>query len=175
MNTRFLYLLLATATAPTRPVKALLSAMQQRSHIKLSDLSSAWKVLPQRMVEIPLTAPVSRPPEGMVRIPAGNFKLEVEEASVWGNDGLGVQYPWEDKPTEKHSKELALKSFYIDKIPVTCAEFKRFLDATHYRPAGSEYYFPQARQLNQHGKYWLLADSTDRSATIGFRCIVDAE
>jgi formylglycine-generating enzyme required for sulfatase activity len=297
---------LATAAVPVRQVKTLLAAMQQRSHINLGDLSSEWKVLSQRMVEIPLTTTVSRPSEGMVRIPAGNFKFEVEEASIWRNDGMGVQYPWEDKPKEKHSKELSLKSFYIDKTPVTCAEFKRFLETTHYRPrdshnflrnwvegafpqgwarkpvtwvsisdarayakwagkrlphewewqyaaqgtdgrlypwgnqkdttrvppfeqtrrqrpptdvdaypqgaspfgvldlagnvwqwtdefqdehnraailrggsyyrpAGSEYYFPQTRQLNQHGKYWLLADSTDRSATIGFRCLVDAE
>jgi formylglycine-generating enzyme required for sulfatase activity len=296
---------LATAASPTRPVKALLAAMQQQSPIKLSDLSSEWMGLTQQMVEIPLTPPVSRPPEGMVRIPAGSFKFEVEWVMRWENEGA-VQYPWEEKPSQKHSHELSMKSFYIDKTPVTCAEFKRFLDATHYRPkdshnflrgwvngsfpqdwakkpvtwvsindarayakwagkrlphewewqyaaqgidgrlypwgnekddtrvppfeqtrdqrlptdvdaypqgaspfgvldlvgnvwqwtdefhdehnraailrggsyyrpAGSEYYFPQARQLNQHGKYWLLADSTDRSATIGFRCVVDAE
>jgi formylglycine-generating enzyme required for sulfatase activity len=29
---------------------------------------------------------------------------------------------------------MNLKSFYIDKYPVTNAEFKRFLDAAHYRP-----------------------------------------
>jgi iron(II)-dependent oxidoreductase len=29
--------------------------------------------------------------------------------------------------------------------------------------------------LNQHGKYLLLAPGMDRSATIGFRCVSDAE
>jgi formylglycine-generating enzyme required for sulfatase activity len=298
--------ILATAGSPAQPVEALLAAMRQRSRIKLSDLSSEWKVLTQRMVEIAPTPPASLPPEGMVRIPAGNFKFVVEWAMRWRNEGAGVQYPWEDKPTFRHSHEMAMKPFFIDRTPVTCAEFKRFLDATHYqpkdghnfvrnwvdgsfpegwarkpvtwisledarayakwagkrlphewewqyaaqgsdgrlypwgnekddtrmppfeqtrdqrpptdvdaypqgaspfgvldmvgnvwqwtdefhdehnraaivrggsyyRPAGSGYYFPQARQLNQHGKYWLLAESTDRSATIGFRCVVDAE
>jgi iron(II)-dependent oxidoreductase len=217
-----------------------------------------------------------------------------------------VQYPWEKKPSLKHKHTLSMKPFYIDKSPVTCAEFKRFLEVTHYRPkdnvnflrswvngayptgwankpvtwvsledarayakwagkrlphewewqyaaqgtdgrlypwgndqdasrtppfekrreqrpptdvdaypqgaspfgvvdlvgnvwqwtdefrdehtraailkGGSYYhpdrsmwYFPQARQLNQHGKYLLLAPSIDRSATIGFRCVVDAK
>jgi formylglycine-generating enzyme required for sulfatase activity len=297
---------LATASSPTRPVKKLLAAMRQRAHIKLSDLSGEWKVLPQQMIEIPRTPPVSRPPEGMVRIPASTFKFEVEGVLRWKTEGLDVQYPWEDKPSLKHSHEMEIKSFCIDQTPVTCAEFKRFLDATgyrpkdyhnflrpwtngnfpegwarkpvtwvslndarayakwagkrlphewewqyaaqgtdgrlypwgndkdagrippfeqsrdqrpptdvdaypqgaspfgvldlvgnvwqwtdefrdehsraaivrggsYYRPAGSVYYFPQARQLNQHGKYWLLADSTDRSAMIGFRCVADAE
>ena len=29
---------------------------------------------------------------------------------------------------------IHVKSFWIDKYPVTNAEFKKFLDATHYRP-----------------------------------------
>ncbi|HZK95622.1 MAG TPA: SUMF1/EgtB/PvdO family nonheme iron enzyme [Prolixibacteraceae bacterium] len=298
--------ILATEASPVRPVKALLAAMQQRSRIKLNDLSNEWKVLPQQIVEITSTTPVSNPPKGMIQIPAGKFKFEVEGMLNWNNEGVDVQYPWEDKPSLKHSHDMSIKSFYIDTTPVTCDEFKRFMDATHYRPkdshnflrnwvngslpqdwakkpvtwvsledarvyakwahkrlpnewewqyaaqgtdgrlypwgnekddtrmppfeqtrdqrpptdvdaypqgaspfgvidmvgnvwqwtneyrdehnraavlrggsyyrpAGSEYYFPQALQLNQHGKYWLLTDSTDRSATIGFRCAVDAE
>jgi hypothetical protein len=37
------------------------------------------------------------------------------------------------------------------------------------------WYFPQAYKLNEHGKYLLIASSTDRSATVGFRCVVDGE
>jgi iron(II)-dependent oxidoreductase len=219
---------------------------------------------------------------------------------------LDVQYPWEDKPSRTHDHEMFIQAFYMDKTPVTCAQFKGFLDASHYqpedshnflrpwiggnypagwsnkpvtwvsledarayakwagkrlpqewewqyaaqgtdgrlypwgneldarcvpdldrgrneplpadvdahpqgaspfgvldmvgnvwqwtdeyqdehtraaivrggshyRPSGSEYYFPQARQLNEHGKYLLMAPSTDRSASIGFRCVVDAK
>jgi len=297
---------LGTALSPATSVKKLLAAMQQRAQIKLSDLSSEWRVLPQQMVDIPRTRPAAGAPEGMIRIPAGTFKFEVAGMWRWPSEGLDVQYPWEEKPSQRHSHELSMKSFYIDQTPVTCAGYKRFLDATryqpkdghnflrdwvngsfpegwarkpvtwvsledarayakwagkrlphewewqyaaqgtdgrlypwgdqwdntrvppfeqtrdqrppsdvdaypqgaspfgvldlvgnvwqwtdefhdehnraailrgssYYRPAGSEYYFPQARRLNQHGKYWLLADSTDRSATIGFRCVADAE
>jgi iron(II)-dependent oxidoreductase len=297
---------LATAVKPAAAVKRLLTAMQQRAPNTLGGLSADWKVLPQRIVEIPRTRVPSHPPEGMMLVPDGSFRFEVEGVMIEKSEGVDVQYPWEDKPTLKHKHELTMKAFYIDKTPVTCAEFKRFLDASHYRPkdthnflrdwrdgsfpegwarkpvtwislqdarayakwagkrlphewewqyaaqgadgrrfpwgkdednarvppfengrdqraptdvdaypqgaspfgvldmvgnvwqwtdefqddhtraailkGGSYYrpdesgwYFPQARQLNQHGKYLLLAPSLDRSATIGFRCVVDAE
>ena len=43
-----------------------------------------------------------------------------------------------------------------------------------YLPQTSHWYFPQAYQLDQHGKYLLMAPAKDRSAGIGFRCVVDA-
>ena len=72
----------------------------------------------------------------MVRIPGGNFEFRVSGIEIeGGNDvGVDVQYPWEDAPRRHHLKKLDIKSFYIDKFPVTNAEFKRFLDATHYQP-----------------------------------------
>jgi formylglycine-generating enzyme required for sulfatase activity len=33
---------------------------------------------------------------------------------------------------------VAIPAFFIDKTPVTNAQFKRFLDATHYRPADAQ-------------------------------------
>ena len=45
-----------------------------------------------------------------------------------------MQYPWEDSPRRGHQHRLAIKPFFIDKYPVTNAEFKKFLDASHYRP-----------------------------------------
>ena len=35
--------------------------------------------------------------------------------------------------------------------------------------------FPQAYKLNEHGKLLLMAPSMDRSATVGFRCVVDTD
>jgi gamma-glutamyl hercynylcysteine S-oxide synthase len=297
---------LAADSSPDKPVNKLLSFMRPRANTRLSALAAEWKELPQRIVEIPRTKPLPRAPEGMVQIPAGNFNFEAEGIMIEKSEGVDVQYPWEDKPSLKHKHKLSIKSFYIDKTPVTCAQFKQFLDATHYRPkdnhnflrpwvngsfpegwakkpvtwvcledarayakwagkrlphewewqyaaqgsdsrlypwgndkddkrvpafeksreqrpptdvdaypqgaspfgvldllgnvwqwtdefqdehtraailkGGSYYrpdksmwYFPQARQLNQHGKYLLMAPSLDRSATIGFRCVVDAE
>lgn len=53
-----------------------------------------------------------------------------------GNDtGVDVQYPWEDDARRTHDTVLDLKPFYIDRYPVTNADFKVFLDKAHYRPA----------------------------------------
>ena len=46
---------------------------------------------------------------------------------------------------------------------------------TYYQPQGSLWYFPQFYKLNEHGKYLLIAPSKDRAATLGFRCVVDAQ
>ena len=52
-----------------------------------------------------------------------------------GNDvGVDVQYPWEDAPRRYHLHKIHVKSFYIDKYPVTNADFKKFVDQTHYHP-----------------------------------------
>jgi len=46
---------------------------------------------------------------------------------------------------------------------------------SYYQPQGSHWYFPQAYKLNEHGKYLLIGPCLDRSAAVGFRCVVDAE
>jgi len=45
---------------------------------------------------------------------------------------------------------------------------------SNYYPNGSTWYFPQAKELNKHNKYFLFADSYERAGTVGFRCVVDA-
>jgi formylglycine-generating enzyme required for sulfatase activity len=45
-----------------------------------------------------------------------------------------------------------------------------------YRPQGASWYFPSdqnAYRLDHHNKYLLMAPSLDRSATIGFRTVMD--
>ena len=42
-----------------------------------------------------------------------------------GNDvGVDVQYPWEDAPRRYHQHKMHIKSFYIDKYPVTNADIQ---------------------------------------------------
>jgi len=297
---------LAVEGRPDARVKALLAAHRARGQIRLADLSATWRELPQQLVEIAPTPPLAEAPADMIRIPGGKFLFEVEGVMIERSEGVDVQYPWENKPQLKHRHELEIKPFYIDRYPVTCAEFKRFLDATHYhpaddhnflrdwqqgqypagwdrkpvtwvsiedarayakwagkrlphewewqyaaqgtdgrkypwgndadpklvpplertrqpgpaadvdthpqaaspfgvldlvgnvwqwtdeyqdehtraailrggshyRPSTSDWYFPQARELRQHGKYLLLAPSLDRSASIGFRCVAEAD
>jgi len=48
--------------------------------------------------------------------------------------GVDVQYPWEDSPRRYHEHDLRVNPFWIDKFPVTNAEFKKFLDGAHYQP-----------------------------------------
>jgi hypothetical protein len=45
---------------------------------------------------------------------------------------------------------------------------------SHYRPVGSNWYFPQAAPLDKHEKYMLMDDAYERAATIGFRCVQEA-
>ena len=72
----------------------------------------------------------------MVKIPGGSFIFKVSGTEIEGdgNPGVDVQYPWEDSPRRFHEKAMQIAPFYIDKYPVTNAQFKQFLDATHYAP-----------------------------------------
>ena len=72
----------------------------------------------------------------MVRVAGGEFNFQVHGIEIeGGNDpGVDVQYPWEDSARRFHSHRMSVHSFYIDRTPVTNAEFKKFLDATKYHP-----------------------------------------
>jgi len=117
--------------------KELLAFMAERSRRPLSDYSREWKFSPQSLVEIPATKPAASVPAGMIAIPAGVFDFSVHGTEIeGGNDpGVDVQYPWEDAPRRFHRRRMNMKPFYIDRTPVTNAQFKKFLDAAHYHPA----------------------------------------
>ena len=128
---------LATQGAPaSSDTQKLLSEMHELARTRLATLSHEWKVLPQQLVEIAPTKRANAPPAGMVRIPEADFEFHAAGIMIeGGNDvGVDVQYPWEDAPRRYHLHKMHIKSFYIDKYPVTNAEFKKFLDATHYHP-----------------------------------------
>ena len=127
---------LATNTAPDQKVLALMSKMKELTATPLANFSHEWKVLPQQIVPIQPTKAASIPPEGMVKIPETDFLFKVSGIEIEGlNDvGVDVQYAWENSPRRFHEHLIRLTSFYIDKYPVTNAEFKKFLDSTHYHP-----------------------------------------
>ncbi len=287
--------------------RQLLAEMAQLSRKPLAGFSREWRFLPQRMTEIAPTKPATSAPEGMVKIPEGDFRFAVSGIEIEGGNSIGVdvQMPWEDSPRRSHLHPMHLKSFFIDRFPVTNDQFKKFLDATryhppddhnflkdwrngnfpdgsankpvtwvsledarafaswagkrlphewewqyaaqgnderlypwgndwdpaavpapekgrmltapanvaanpkgaspfgvmglvgnvwqwtdeyadehtrsailrggsYYQPQGAIWYFPQAYQLNEHGKYLLMAPSLDRSGTVGFRCVLDS-
>ena len=128
---------LAVSGSSDASLEKFLADMQRLSRTPLAAYSHEWTSLPQQMVEIMPTAAVRTPPPGMVRIPAAGFEFRVSGIEIEGGNDIGVdvQYPWEDSPRRHHLKTLDVKSFYIDRYPVTNAEFKKFIDATHYRPA----------------------------------------
>jgi formylglycine-generating enzyme required for sulfatase activity len=114
-----------------------MTKMKELTKQPLADLSSKWKPLPQKMVEIPKTKPSAEPPKDMILIPAANkywFKVSGIEVEGFDEPGVDVQYPWEDIPRRHHDKQFEIPAFYIDKYPVTNEQFKKFLDATNYHP-----------------------------------------
>jgi gamma-glutamyl hercynylcysteine S-oxide synthase len=117
-------------------VQALMKRMAELTAKPLSSFSSQWKMLPQKIVKIAPTTPLPTTPEDMVAIPATKYRFKVSGVEIEGDDahGVDVQYPWESQPRRSHDKEIDIKMFLIDRCPVTNLQFKRFLDASGYRP-----------------------------------------
>ncbi len=128
--------ILATPTEPSEAIKTLLQRMSAMTATPLASLSHVPTVLQQHLVDIAPTKPVTEAPEGMVRIPGGSFVFRVRGTEIEGGsmNGVDVQYPWEDSPRRFHEHTMTIKPFFIDKFPVTNAQFKQFLDTTHYAP-----------------------------------------
>jgi gamma-glutamyl hercynylcysteine S-oxide synthase len=128
--------ILAEAGEPDAGVRALMAKMKQLTAQPLVSYSHEWKPLGQQLVDIPATAPASSAPDGMVRIPGGDWLFKVEGVEIEGDDDIGVdvQYPWEDSARRFHEHRMQIKPFYMDKYPVTNAEFKKFLEAAQFRP-----------------------------------------
>jgi len=127
---------LATRSPLTRDRESLLDSMKKMTATPLTSLSDHRTVLSQRIVEVASTKPPSGGPEGMVKIPEADFLFKVQGIEIEGFDDVGVdvQYPWEDSPRRYHEHVIHVKPFWIDRSPVTNAEFKKFLDSTHYHP-----------------------------------------
>jgi len=117
-------------------MQQLMSRMKEMTAEPLSSYSHQWNPCLQHLVEIPASTPSISAPEGMIRIDGGDYHFRVQGIEIEGLDDMGVdvQYPWEDSPRRFHEHRMEIKPFYIDKYPVTNADFKKFLDATHYHP-----------------------------------------
>jgi iron(II)-dependent oxidoreductase len=124
-------------TAPDPNLGKLLNTMQALSQRPLSQFSHEWLSIPQQLVSIAATKPATAAPEGMVKIPEADYLFRVNGIEIEGgnDDGVDFQYPWESSARRYHEHKLHIDSFWMDKFPVTNAEFKRFVDATHYHPA----------------------------------------
>jgi formylglycine-generating enzyme required for sulfatase activity len=119
-------------------LRGFLAGMARMVGRPLASYSREWKPLPQQLVAIAPTHPAASAPPGMVLIPAAaafDFRVEGTEIEGENLEGTDVQYPWETAARRYHDHVLAIKAFWIDRTPVTNAQFERFLAATNYRPA----------------------------------------
>jgi formylglycine-generating enzyme required for sulfatase activity len=71
-------------------------------------------------------------------------------------DLVGNVWQWTDEFVDAHTRAAIVRG------------------GTAYQPQTSHWYFPPAYRLDQHGKLLLMAPCKDRSAGIGFRCVIDA-
>jgi formylglycine-generating enzyme required for sulfatase activity len=128
--------ILATPGEPDAGIEKLMSTMKQITAKPLSDWSDDWTHLDQEMTPIAGTERASSAPEGMVRIPGGDYLFKVHGIEIEGEEqvGVDVQFPWEPSPRRYHNHRIKVAPFYIDQYDVTNAEFRKFLDATHYHP-----------------------------------------
>lgn len=78
-----------------------------------------------RMISTPgRTEPARQTPPGMVQIPAGTFRMKV----TYGDNFI-------PHPAEYPQGSVAMRGFYMDKHPVTNAQFREFLEKSRYKPA----------------------------------------
>jgi len=127
---------LATKAPLSDSRKGLLAKMHGLTASPLAALSDQWVPISQKMVDVSPTKLAASAPEGMLKIPEADFDFKVQGIEIEGFDDIGVdvQYPWENSPRRYHEHRLHIKSFWIDKYPVTNADFQKFLSATHYHP-----------------------------------------
>jgi len=127
---------LGSESAADPEMSSLMAKMKKLTAKPLVEYSHDWAVLRQQNVPIPRTKPPADAPRDMVKIPAADFDFRVNGVEIEGRNDIGVdvEYSWEDSPRRFHNHPLHVDTFWIDKYPVTNAEFKKFLDATHYHP-----------------------------------------
>lgn len=138
--------ILAT-TAPTPQLTSFLATMGKISAKPLSEYSNQWHALPQQIVPIAASAGDNAAADDapMIKIPEANFTFRVNGVEIEGGDdnndeGVDVQYPWEPSARRYHQHTLHIQSFLIDKYPVTNSEYKKFIDASGYKPADTHNY-----------------------------------
>jgi formylglycine-generating enzyme required for sulfatase activity len=113
-----------------------LEKMKGMTSKPLSSFSHEWQKTAQALVEIAPTKAAKSAPEGMIRIEGSDYLFTVQGIEIEGSNDIGVdvQYPWEDSPRRFHEHTMQVKPFYIDKYPVTNAEFKKFVDSSKHHP-----------------------------------------
>jgi iron(II)-dependent oxidoreductase len=157
---------------------AFLARMRELAGVPLQSLSAQWRSLPQQLLPIAPTKALASAPEGMVEIPAGAFDFVVGGVEIEGQTGAGVdvQYPWEDCARRGHRRRLQMARFFIDRHPVTNAQFEAFMSATRYAPRDAHHFLrdwrggrPQAGWENKPVTWVAIEDARAYAAWAGKR------
>ncbi|WP_394538665.1 SUMF1/EgtB/PvdO family nonheme iron enzyme [Lysobacter enzymogenes] len=135
-------LLALPAGAVRDGLDAFLATMRASSAKPLREYSAQWTSLKQTLVEIAATAPAAAAPAGMVEIPAAEFDFVVGGVEIEGQtwEGVDVQYPWENSARRNHRRRLRLPRYFIDRTPVTNAQYLAFVRASGYVPGDAHNY-----------------------------------
>ncbi|MBO0885467.1 MAG: SUMF1/EgtB/PvdO family nonheme iron enzyme, partial [Mycobacterium sp.] len=149
-------ILASTTKALPNGFGGFLASMHKLAQRPLSSFSAANTVLSQTMTPVGTTARPGNAPAGMVAIPGADFPFNVSGTEIEGGNmaGVDVQYPWERQPGRYHSQVVAIRPFYIDRAEATNAQYQKFMDATHYRPADMHNFLKDWDWSNpQHPQY----------------------
>ncbi len=128
---------LALRGEPSQPLLELLAAAAKDAEKPLRSFARESPVALQTLQAIDASPRSRVAPRGMIELPAADYDfavngIEIENAN---NPGVDVQFPWEASPRRNHRHLIHIPHFFIDRTPVTNADFKRFLEAAHYVPA----------------------------------------
>ncbi len=143
----------AGAAAPE--LDRFLGEMKGLAARRLDSFSAARRVLQQTMTPIARTKPAASAPAGMVRIPGAEFPFVVSGIEIEGDNQIGVdvQYPGESVARRDHRMRIAIPTFYMDRYPVTNAEFQKFVEGAGYRPA-DEHHFLKDWKNGRYPEGW---------------------
>lgn len=73
--------------------------------------------------------------EGEVYVPGADFNFTASGVELEGKGkGVDVQYPWEEHAAKAHSHQLHVGAMYVDKYPVTNADYTAYLKTSGYTP-----------------------------------------
>ena len=90
-----------------------------------------------------------------MRVPTAVTAYPTGESPFGVRDLVGNVWQWTDEYIDDHTRAAVLRG------------------GSYFHATTSQWYFPQAHKLNEHGKYLLMSPGRDRSANIGFRCVAD--